>query len=183
MVDNAVSTARMQILARLARPTAHEVRGALSALHIHLELLAGALDTDDAAVRERRARHLAVLKEECGRLQQVTDAFIALASLADVDADVRTVVAGVVEAVRPLAITRQVRLEAAPVMQGTCRGSELEASRQRLLDVLVDILASATAGSAVRIEPGPRGRSVRVYGADGACVDVPLAASQGRDDG
>jgi signal transduction histidine kinase len=183
MVDNAVSTARMQILARLARPTAHEVRGALSALHIHLELLAGALDTDDAAVRERRARHLAVLKEECGRLQQVTDAFIALASLADVDADVRTVVAGVVEAVRPLAITRQVRLEAAPVMQGTCRGSELEASRQRLLDVLVDILASATAGSAVRIEPGPRGRSVRVHGADGACVDVPLAASQGRDDG
>lgn len=176
--NDAVSTARMRSLARLARPTAHEVRGALSTLHIHLELLAGVLDTDDAAVRERRARHLAVLKEECGRLQRVTDAFLALAALPDAsaDTDVAALVAGIVDAVRPLAIARRVRLESTPVAPWQCAGAELEVWRQGLLDVLVEMLATATSGSTVRVDPAPGGRSVRVQGAAGDCVDVPLPA-------
>lgn len=176
--NDAVSTARMRSLARLARPTAHEVRGALSTLHIHLELLAGVLDTDDAAVRERRERHLAVLKEECGRLQRVTDAFLALAALPDAsaDTDVAALVAGIVDAVRPLAIARRVRLESTPVAPWQCAGAELEVWRQGLLDVLVEMLATATSGSTVRVDPAPGGRSVRVQGAAGDCVDVLLPA-------
>ena len=176
--DDPVSTARMRSLARLARPTAHEVRGALSALHIHLELLAGALDTDEAAVRERRARHLAVVKEECGRLQRVTDAFLALAALpaASADADAATLAAGVVEAVRPLAITRHVRLESTPVAPRPCAGAQIEVWRQHLLDALVETLAAAASGSTVRVDPAPDGRSIRVQGSEGGGVDVPLPA-------
>jgi signal transduction histidine kinase len=174
----------MHCLARLARPTAHEVRGALSALNIHLELLAGALDTDDAIVRDRRTRHLVVLRGECARLQRITDAFIALAALPDRpdDSDLGTLVSGVLEAVRPLAITRRVQLEATPISPGICPGAELEASRQRLLDALVETLGAATAGSVVRIEPAPGGQSVRVQGADGACIEISLSTSRSGSD-
>src|SRR5262245_25546352 len=182
--DDAVASARMHCLARLARPTSHEVRGALSALNIHLELLADALDTDEAAVRDRRTRHLAVLRDECARLQRVIEAFIALAALPDRpgDSDFGTIVSGVLEAVRPLAVTRRVQLEATPVSPGMCPGTELEASRQRLLDALVETLGAASAGSVVRIEAAPGGRSVRVQGADGASIEVSLPASRRESD-
>jgi len=174
----------MHCLARLARPTAHEVRGALSALHIHLELVAGALDTDDATVRDRRSRHLAVLREECARLQRVTDAFIALAALPDRpgDSDFGTILSGVLEAVRPLATTRRVHLEAVPFAPGMCPGAELEVSRQRVLDALVETLEAAAAGSVVRVEPASGGGSVRVQGTDGACVEVPLPVTRSGSD-
>src|SRR5262245_19565784 len=153
MHDDSLSTARMRCLARLARPTAHEVRGALNSLHVHLELLAGALDTDDPAVQERRARHLAVIKEECGRLQRITDAFLTLAVLPDpsVDADAGSLVAGIFEAVRPLATARRVLLDATHVAPGRCAASEREAWRQHLLDVLVETLAAAISGTSVRV--------------------------------
>jgi signal transduction histidine kinase len=182
--DDAVSSARMRSLARLARPTAHEVRGALSALHIHLELLAGALRTDETALRERGARYLGVLKDECARLQRLTEAFLALAALPDApaDGDTATLVAGVVDAVRPLAAMRRVRMEATPVAPTPCAGPALEAGRQRLLDVLIEAIAAAVPGSAVHVEPAPGGGHVRVRGGDGACVDVPLLVQEGRDD-
>ncbi len=180
--DDDVSTARMRSLAQLARPTAHEVRGALSAMLIHLELLSTALDTEDATVRERRARHLTVLRDACGRLERVTDAFLALAALPDASPDAATLVAGVVEAARPLAVARHVRLEATPLAPGSDAGSGLEPCRQRLLDALLGTLAAAAAGSTVRVEPGPTLGSVRVLGADGIHVDVPLPAAGNRDD-
>src|SRR5262249_8060383 len=132
--DDAVSSARMRSLARLARPTAHEVRGALSALQIHLELLAGALRSDETALRQRGARSLGVLKDDCARLRRLREAFLALAALPDEpgDGDTATLVAGVVDAVRPLATTRRVRMEATPLAPKPCAGSALEAGRQRL---------------------------------------------------
>jgi signal transduction histidine kinase len=184
MLDDDVSTARMRSLARLVRPTAHELHGALSALHIHLELLAGALDADDAALRERRQGYLEVLRQECGRVQRVADAFLALATLTvgRADADPSAFVAGVVEAARPLATARRVRLEASafPPRMGT--GPQPEGCRQRLLDVLLDALAAAPPGSTVQVDPAPDGQTLHVRGADGACVEVTFPASEERAD-
>jgi signal transduction histidine kinase len=185
LADDAVPSARMRSLTRLARPTAHEVRGALSALHIHLELLASALGADESALRERGARYLGVLKDECARLQRLTEAFLALAALPDApaDGDTATLVAGVVEAVRPLATTRRVRMEATPVAPKPCPGPVLEVGRQRLLDVLIEAITVAVPGSAVHVDPAPGGGGhVQVRSADGACVDVPLLAEEGRAD-
>lgn len=174
--DDTVFSARMRSLARLARPTAHEVRGALNALTMHLELLAGSLDAGAPAVRERQGRHVAVLRAQCARLQHLTDAFLALAALPDTpaDADTAVTVTGAVEAVRPLAATRHVRLEATPVTSQKCTGPALESWRQRLLDALCEAIVAADSGSEVHVEPAPGGRSIRVRGADGSCADVPL---------
>jgi len=180
--DDTVLCARMRTLARLARPTAHEVRGALNALTMHLELLAGSLGADEGAIRERQARHLGVVKEQCARIQHLTDAFLALATLPDApdDADTADTVAGAIEAVRPLASTRRVQLEATPVASAKCAGAGLERWRQRLLDAMLEAVAVADSGSAVHVEAAPGGQGIRVRSASGHSADVPLP---GEEDG
>ena len=171
----------MRSLARLARPTAHEVRGALSAIHIKLELLGGTLAADDEAARP----HLAGLKEQCKRIRHLTDAFLTLAALPDdapADADAGTLVAQVVDAVRPLAAASRVALESAPVAPQLCAGAGIEACRQRLLDVLIEALAGATAGSTIHVGPAAGGGAVRVRDAAGACTDVALPTVENRPD-
>src|SRR5262245_37949561 len=101
--DDALITARMGVLTRLARPTLHDLRGALSALQIHLELLAGVVDGEDQATSARRQRYLMVLREESARLQRISEAFIGLAALPSNPGEMEAgvLVAEVVEAARP----------------------------------------------------------------------------------
>jgi signal transduction histidine kinase len=176
-LDDGTSSARMRSLARLARPTAHEVRGALSAIHIKLELLGG-LEGDESTTR----RHLAGLKEQCTRIQRATDAFLSLATLSDTpaDADAGTLVAQVVDAVRPLAAASRVALESTPVAPQLCAGAGIEACRQRLLDVIIEALAGATAGSVIHVGPFAGGGAIRVRDAAGACTDVALPPVENR---
>ena len=178
--DENVGTARMRSLARLARPTAHEVRGALSAIHIKLELLGGTLAADEAAARQ----HLASLKEQCTRIQRLTEAFLTLAALSEApaDADAGSVVSLVVDAVRPLAAASRVALESTPVAPQPCSGPGIEACRQRLLDVLIEALTNAAAGSAIHVEPVAGGGAVRVRDAAGACTDVALPTGENSPD-
>src|SRR5262249_35967754 len=107
--DDNVGTGRMRSLSRLARPTAHEVRGALSGITTNLELRGAAPAADGAAVRQP----LRGLKEQCRRIERLTDASLPLAARpgAPADADAGTVVSVVVEAVRPLAAVSRVALE------------------------------------------------------------------------
>lgn len=183
-LDDSALAGRMRSLATLARPTAHELRGVLSSLHIHLELLSGVLDSDDVAARERRQRCLHVLKEACVRLQRIADGFLELAVLpaGAADVDLGALVAGVVDAVRPLASERRVRLQAGqapPLVRGV---PEPEACRQRLLEALLGALAQAAAGSAMAVEMAPDGRHVRVRVEGGSTIDVALLAPGGRGD-
>jgi signal transduction histidine kinase len=177
--DDASPAARMRALAQLARPTAHELRGALGSMTMHLELLAGVLDQEDGALaRTHGQRYLAVLREECGRLQRVADAFLALAAPGGTgETDLSALVAGVVDAVRPLALGRRVRLElteCAPLLHEL---PDREASRQRLLDAVLDAINRARAGAVVRLDLVPAGHRVRVAVGDGVPLDLPLLAS------
>jgi signal transduction histidine kinase len=182
--DDAMTAARMRSLARLAAPTAHELRGALSALHLHLELLGGALDADDTAARERRQRYLRVLRAESGRLHRVTEAFLALAALpaGPADTDLAALVDGVVEAARPLATACRVRLEASYPGPVRVTVPEPEACRQRLLEVLLPALTEAPRGSSLCVDLAPDGRraTIAVEGAPRADVTL-LGADEGAD--
>jgi hypothetical protein len=83
----------------------------------------------------------------------------------------------VVDAVRPLAAGRRVRLELGECAPQACELPDREASRQRLLDAVLERLATAPAGSVVRLDLVPASRGVRVAVADGAPVQVGLVAS------
>src|SRR5262249_30439957 len=116
------------------------------------------------------------VKEQCRRTPPLTAAFLPPAPLpgAPADADAGTMVALVVDAVRPLAAASRVALESAPVAPQLCSGAGIEACRQRLLDVLIEAVARAPAGSAIHVEPVAGGGAVRVRDAAGACNDVAL---------
>src|SRR5262249_60533919 len=106
-LDDAFTAARMRSLVCLARPTAHELRGALNAMQMHLALLSGVLDEPpDAPTIERRRRYLDVVGDECRRLQGVVSAFLDLVAPPDRtgETDPASLVAGIVDAVRPLAV-------------------------------------------------------------------------------
>ena len=174
--DDPIIAARMRALAQLARPTTHELRGALSAMLIHLELLAGALDDADAPLRERCQRYLEVLREECARLQRVADGFVRLAALpaGPKDTDLGALVASVLDAARPVAVARRVRLQGGPYPTILRLLPEPETCRQHLLDAILDALAAAPPGSAVNIALETDGLRASVQVEAGASVEIAL---------
>jgi signal transduction histidine kinase len=184
-LDDASTAARMRSLARLARPTAHEVNGALSAIQLHLELLATVLDDSaDPSVRERRARYLRVLSDESRRLGRLADAFLDLAVVPGgaAETDLAALVTGVVDATRPLAVARRVALELGQVAPRPRTLADREGCRQRLLDAVLDALVVARAGSTVRVGllAEGEGATVEVEGDAGARV-VPLGSEARKD--
>jgi len=176
--DDAFTAARMRSLAQLARPTVHDLRGTLSSMTMHLDLLASALADHGDEARERGRRYIDVLRQECVRLQRSAEAFLDLASSAGEagEVDVGALVSRVVDAVRPLASAHRVRLELAPCTANVCDLPERESSRQRLLDALFDVLAAAPPGSVVRMELVPAELGVRMTIDGAAPVHVSLLA-------
>jgi len=178
--DDASTAARMRSLAQLARPTVHELRGALSSMTMHLELIPSALDgQDEPSSRTRLAGYLAVVRGECGRLQRIAEAFLGLAALpgGTGSVDLAALVGSVLEAVRPLAVARRVRLELGACAPQTCEVPDREAPRQRLLDAVLDVLATAPSGSLVRVDLLAAERRVSVTVDDGAPVQIALLGS------
>lgn len=176
--------ARLRSLARLARPTAHDLRGALSSVHLHLELLSTNLTADDATGRERRERCLRVLKEECERVQRLADAFLALATLPSGarEIDLGVMVGGLVSVVAPFGSERRVRLEAGQIPLLVRRVTEPETCRQRLLDALLAAVEAAPPGSTVRIRMTADGGYAEMGIVGGAATRVPVLAAQGPGD-
>jgi signal transduction histidine kinase len=175
--DDASTAARMRSLAQLARPTVHELRGALSSMTMHLELIASALDgQDEASSRARLAGYLAVVRGECRRLQRIAEAFVDLAALPGGTGvvDLAALVGGVLDAVRPLAVARRVRLELGACAPQTSEVRDREAPRQRLLEAVLDVLATAPGGSLVRVDLLPAAQCVSVAVDDEARVQVAL---------
>ena len=144
---------------------------------MYLELIAGVLDgQDEAASRARLAGYLAVVRGECGRLQRIAEAFVDLAALpggTDV-VDLAALVGSVLDAVRPLAVARRVRLELGACPPQTCEASDREAPRQRLLETVLDVVATAPSGSLVRVDLLPAAQRVSVAVDDQAPVEVAL---------
>ena len=71
-----VLASQMRSLAHVYRVLAHDLKGPLNSMQLTLELLADTLDDSkqgDAALasRERRQRHLAILREELARLDRI----------------------------------------------------------------------------------------------------------------
>src|SRR5262249_6620554 len=100
--DDAFTAARMRSLVCLVRPTSHELRGALNAMQMHLELLSGALDEPpDPQTVERRRRYLDVIGDECRRLHLVVSAFLDLVAPPERagGTDPASLVSGIVDAV------------------------------------------------------------------------------------
>lgn len=73
------------LLSRLLARLAHEVRNPLSSLDIHVQLLQEDLAPLDAAVREKTAGRLDIIRRELSRLETTVEHFLRLAGPASLD--------------------------------------------------------------------------------------------------
>jgi signal transduction histidine kinase len=119
------------------------------------------------------------VRRECGRLQRIAEAFLDLAALpgGTGGVDLAALVGSVLDAVRPLAVARRVRLELGACAPRTCEVPDREAPRQRLLEAVLDVLATAPGGSLVRVDLLPAEQRVSVTVDDGAPMQVSLLGS------
>jgi hypothetical protein len=183
-VSESFPTARYSTVARLARATLHELRGASSTIAIHLELLrAGLDDVVGAGMRDQLDRHIEVLQRESERLLRSAQAFFALLGLPDpepVEFDVAALVAETGEALRPLAIERRVRLEVIRPSHPVRLTAVREHVRQALLDLASRALDDATQGSVVlvRLSSDAHGDVVTVGRADAEPAVLALGGRQ-----
>jgi signal transduction histidine kinase len=181
--DHGFDTARLGTLVRLARSTAHEMRGAAGTIAIHGELLSTTLDAvEDAALRERLSRYLAVLERERQRLLDIFHAFLALVASQGppVAVDVSALLEETGAALRPLAIECGVRLEVARPPRPVFLTAVGESVRQQVLDLMLPMLHSAAVGSNISVElvAGAETVAVTVHGPQGVPAVLDLSTSR-----
>lgn len=166
------ATARFLSLVRLAPATAHALRGAVSTLAIHTELLASSVVDDDPALAARQRRWLAVLDEERRRLACITERFVAEVHLPDPMpgvVDLGALVADVLALLGPYAVDARVPLQAASPVPA----ARTETSRDGLLQLLIECGVRA-------IDASPRGTAVSMgvtAGPDGVRVHIGHAGA------
>lgn len=181
MNETRLLVARMRTLAALGSATLHELRGAANALALQVELLTSHAGDGDPA-SDGLLRRIAILREERRRLVAIAEAFLRQAATPDSRAaafDLDELCAAAAALTRPAAVQRGIRLEyergLAPI--------RVLGRRDALLDVvaelLLDVLAGAATGSAVRVtaeREAPGGRVSLAGGAPSAAVVERLGA-------
>lgn len=171
---------RSQTAARLARAARHDLRGALNALHLHVELLVGA-ESDDggaAATRHRRAEHAAVVREACRSLCELLPLVVhpLPPSQHAGDAALAALVSDVVALVGPIASARGVDLDSVGPDRTHVlgEGAATERTREALVDLLLDALKVAPRGCTLRLVVDQDGRRARVTSPANVVVEIVL---------
>jgi signal transduction histidine kinase len=138
--------ARLGALGELAARTAHEIRNPLTAIKLHLQLLAERLAPAEAARVER-------VLAEVRRLELVADTTLALGQdqpLATAPTDLGGLAAEVVELMQPALAHRGIRIEARIASHGL-RELDPRKLKQVLLNLIINAADAAGDGGWIRV--------------------------------
>ncbi len=138
--------ARLGALGELAARTAHEIRNPLTAIKLHLQLLAEQLAPAEAARVER-------VLGEVRRLELVADATLALGQdqpIATTPTDLGALAAEVVELMQPALAHRGIRIEARIASRGL-RELDPRKLKQVLLNLIVNAADATGDGGRIRV--------------------------------
>ena len=109
------ATEKRDLLARLLKRLAHEIRNPLSSLDVHFQLLEEDLSTLSPSARTQFAPRLGIIHGELHRLESIVERFLKLAGPAALELeslDIKIIVTHVCELLRPEAAARKVELMA-----------------------------------------------------------------------
>ena len=107
------ATEKRDLLARLLKRLAHEIRNPLSSLGVHFQLLEEDLDALSPSVRTQLASRLGIIHGELHRLESIVERFLKLAGPSALElepVDINIIVHHVCELLRPEASTRKVEI-------------------------------------------------------------------------
>ncbi len=107
------ATEKRDLLARLLKRLAHEIRNPLSSLGVHFQLLEEDLNTLSPSACAQLASRLGIIHGELHRLDSIVERFLKLAGPSALELkpeDINKIVTHVCELLRPEAITRKVEI-------------------------------------------------------------------------
>ena len=108
------ATEKYELLARLLKRLAHEIRNPLSSLDVHFQLLKEDVTTLSPSARAELAPRLGIIHGELHRLESIVERFLKLAGPSALElqpVDIRTIISHVCELLRPEAAARQVEIQ------------------------------------------------------------------------
>ena len=158
------ASSRLQTLARLTDPVAHDARGALSAMALHQALLVKALGKNEPDTAERQRRWLEIMDAERERLRRLLEPLFAqlVAATEPGPSDASSLVDTALALVRPYAARRRVELTGPAVPRPLRTGCRREVVLQVLSDLLLLAVDATAAGSAVAVTLEPHAGATRV---------------------
>jgi two-component system sensor histidine kinase HydH len=107
------ATEKRDLLARLLKRLAHEIRNPLSSLGVHFQLLEEDLGALPPPVRAQLALRLGIIHGELHRLESIVERFLKLAGPSALElepVEIKKIVAHVCELLRPEAAARKVEI-------------------------------------------------------------------------
>jgi two-component system sensor histidine kinase HydH len=154
------ATEKRDLLARLLKRLAHEVRNPLSSLGVHFQLLEEDLNTLSPSARIQLASRLGIIHGELHRLESIVERFLKLAGPSALElepVDINTIVNHVCELLRPEASTRKV--EILVKMESGLQPVTVDSVRltQALLNIIINGIQAVSGPGQVKVSAAKSG--------------------------
>ena len=149
------ATEKRDLLARLLRRLAHEIRNPLSSLDVHFQLLEEDLTTLAPAGKAQLGPRLAIIHGELHRLDSIVERFLKLAGPSELElapVAVGQVVTHVCDLLRPEAATRQVEIQAEVEPDLPVVPADSVRLTQALLNLVINALQAIPGAGVVRVK-------------------------------
>jgi two-component system sensor histidine kinase HydH len=154
------ATEKRDLLARLLKRLAHEIRNPLSSLDVHFQLLEEDLSALSPPVRAQLASRLGVIHGELHRLESIVERFLRLAGPSALELEpvaVEKIVTHVCELLRPEAAKRKVELPAEVEPNLPLVMADSVRLTQALLNIIINGIQAITGEGRVNVSAAKSG--------------------------
>jgi len=163
------ATEKRDLLARLLRRLAHEIRNPLSSLDVHFQLLEEDLAALAPRGKAQLGPRLAIIHGELHRLDSIVERFLKLAGPSELElapVAVGQVVTHVCDLLRPEAATRQVEILAEMETDLPVIAADSVRLTQVLLNLVINGLQAMPGAGVVRVKAAQSGEALLLSVAD-----------------
>jgi len=159
------TTEKQDLLARLLKRLAHEIRNPLSSLGVHFQLLEEDLSTLPAPVQAQLASRLGIIHGELRRLENIVERFMKLTAPSSLElepVDIEKVVTHVCELLRPEASARKIEILAEmPADMPSIRADSVRLT-QALLNIIINGVQATSDNGQVKVSAATAGENLQL---------------------
>jgi signal transduction histidine kinase len=157
------ATEKRDLLARLLKRLAHEIRNPLSSLDVHFQLLEEDLSALSPPVRTQLAPRLGIIHGELHRLESIVERFLKLAGPSALElepVEIKKIVTHVCELLRPEASARKVEILAEVEPELPLVTVDSVRLTQALLNIIINGIQAISGSGRVKVGAAKSGGSL-----------------------
>ena len=159
------TTEKQDLLARLLKRLAHEIRNPLSSLGVHFQLLEEDLNTLSAPAQTQIASRLGIIHGELHRLENIVERFLKLtgpSSLELESVDIHKVVTHVCDLLRPEASARKVEIQTELAADLPSIRADSVRLTQALLNIIINGIQATSDNGHVKVSAATVGENLQL---------------------